>query len=135
METVILVVDDDSGMRRILCTFLSRIADDTVIEAADAESALRLARSTQIPVRLLISDIRLGPGIDGVQLARELEAISPGVKIVLVSGYESQGQGLPSEWRFVAKPFALDELIAVLSELMPASSLRLDRWSSDPPVR
>jgi DNA-binding NtrC family response regulator len=120
----ILVVDDDSSIRRFTCLLLKRVTEAEVLEAESPRESLRIARSSKMPVRLLISDIDLRAEINGVALASEIVAMSPETRVVLISGGDEPQNGLRPEWRFVRKPFGVSELIdAVDSLLVPGDSL------------
>jgi DNA-binding NtrC family response regulator len=120
----ILVVDDDSSIRRFTCLLLKRVTEAEVLEAASPRDSLRIARTSKTPVRLLISDIDLRAEMDGVALASEIVAMSPETRVVLISGDDSPRNGLRPEWRFVRKPFGVAEFIdAVDSLFLPDDSL------------
>lgn len=116
----ILVVDDDSSIRRFTCLLLKRITEAEVFEAASPRESLRIARTSKLPVRLLISDIDLRAEMDGVALAGKIVAMSPQTRVVLISGGDSPRSGLRPEWRFVHKPFAVTEFIGAVDSLFLA---------------
>lgn len=83
-RTRVLVVDDHPMVRRGLRDFLALYDDFEVVgEAADGESALALASTTNPDVVLM--DLRM-PRLDGIAATRELRAGSPGVEIVALTG-------------------------------------------------
>lgn len=96
----VLCVDDEPF---ILMLLADTVADLGLMptEAANGEEALALA-ATQ-PVDLLITDIRLG-GIDGWEVAERVRALHPGVPIIYISGFPTQGKSLPGAL-YLAKPF------------------------------
>jgi CheY-like chemotaxis protein len=59
-------------------------------------------------VDLLLTDITLPGGIDGRELADEIKAVYPGVRVLFVSGYDRNG-GPPDE-AFLAKPYSRGQL-------------------------
>jgi CheY-like chemotaxis protein len=81
---VVLVVDDERVIADTLSIILSR-SGFAVQTAYDASSALELART--IPPHLLLSDVMMGPGMDGTQLAMELVKSYPDCKVILFSGH------------------------------------------------
>lgn len=121
---LVLVVDDDAGMVQLLRTLLWRMGFGRVLSATDPYAALSLARESGCAVDLLISDIDLGTKMDGVQLARELVARSPAAKVVLMSGDHTREHGLPGDWSFLPKPFALADLLALLQKSLGGQRLR-----------
>jgi DNA-binding NtrC family response regulator len=108
----ILVVDDEEEVREILAETLVDFGY-LVLTAAGAEEALSvLARDGS--VAMVITDVRM-PGMSGLELAEEIYARWPEVKVVLISGYFLP-QSVPQ--RFLKKPFHMKELASVVrSEL------------------
>jgi CheY-like chemotaxis protein len=86
MRPLVLVVDDERVLADTLSIILSR-SGFSVLTAYDGESALELAR--KMPPDLLLSDVMMGPGIDGVQLAIAVVECCPGCKVLLFSGHAS----------------------------------------------
>jgi CheY-like chemotaxis protein len=81
---IVLVVDDERVIADTLSIILSR-SGFAVHTAYDAASAIELART--IPPHLLLSDVMMGPGMDGTQLAMELVKSYPDCKVILFSGH------------------------------------------------
>ena len=73
-EPTILVVEDDSSIRRFICTLLRHTITASLVDVADPFAALSAARSMDTPIELLISDIDLSSSMNGVELARQLVA-------------------------------------------------------------
>ncbi|MES1178191.1 MAG: ATP-binding protein [Myxococcales bacterium] len=80
----ILVVEDDSSVRQVTCTIL-RLQGYTVIEANSGAEALRLAEATP-NIRLVLTDVVM-PKLSGRELALQLLAKQPQLKVLYVSGY------------------------------------------------
>jgi two-component system response regulator AlgR len=83
----IMVVDDESPARQRLIRLLSEIPGDYELagEAADGIEALELCRSR--PVDLILLDVQM-PGMDGLDVARELARLAPPPAVILVTAYE-----------------------------------------------
>jgi DNA-binding response OmpR family regulator len=122
-EPVILVVEDDDGVRRFICTLLRHAMTETVVEAGNPDMALSIARKLGRRIELLISDVNLSASINGVELARNLARANPSMKVLLISGADSPVCEIPLTWRFLAKPFSvqslLDCVIALCSSVAP----------------
>lgn len=82
----ILVVDDNSDVRKLLCAQLETLGKGQVVgEAADGEEAVRLA--AQLQPDLVFLDLSM-PAMDGLEaLPHILEAV-PGVKVIVMSGFD-----------------------------------------------
>ncbi len=119
----ILVVDDDAEVLDLLTETL-RSVGYAALSAATVERALILVRETPA-LRLLISDVRMS-GMSGIELADRAQAILPGLKVILMSGWF-----LPPfvGRRFLKKPFRTDELFAAVIEEVGRASESLRRWS------
>lgn len=105
---LVLIADDEPDTCWALEHILARLPA-RCIRASDGMSALRLLRSK--PFSLVLLDAKL-PDIDGLELAREIRRLSPGVRVLLVSAYFDRRdaaiqaalqEGLICE--FLGKPF------------------------------
>ena len=115
----VLLVEDEPSVRAVFARGLER-QGCVVTTAGDAMAALAILRD-EATFDVLVSDVMM-PGIDGVELAFEAARMWPQMGIVLMSGYaelprhrEADARGI----RFLAKPFALAELVAAISTAQP----------------
>ena len=122
-ESTILVVDDEWSIRRFVCGLLNHATTALVIDAADPDAAVSLARRIGRPIGLLISDINLGAAKNGIDLARELCDIHPSMKVLLMSGDECPQGEIPAAWRFLAKPFPVTVFADCVSALCRSAGL------------
>ena len=79
---LILVVDDEPAVRRLLVRWLSAEGHETM-EAGDADAALEVMGKQ--PAAVVFCDVQM-PGHDGLWLMRELRERFPHVAIVLATG-------------------------------------------------
>ncbi len=112
---LVLVVDDDAGVRDVVVTLLE-LSDHDVLAASGGAEALRMLAANPA-IDLVVSDVRM-PGMSGIELAAQVGARHPGVPVVLISGYfQAEKDGV----HFLKKPFSLEELqAAVLTALRTA---------------
>jgi two-component system cell cycle sensor histidine kinase/response regulator CckA len=114
----ILVADDNDALRSLLESILSR-EGYRVVEAADAEDAVRLLREEEIDAALL--DVRLGAD-DGVALGRQLRLERPSLPIALMSGSisvaEVRKRGADLTDVYLAKPFAVEAVTTIVEQLL-----------------
>jgi two-component system response regulator HydG len=82
----ILIVDDDQSMTHTLADILT-LKGHHMVEAASGPQAIEEARAMTFD--LVLSDIRM-PGMDGVELHRELRRIQPGLPMVLMTAYSAE---------------------------------------------
>jgi CheY-like chemotaxis protein len=113
----LLVVDDEDLVRQTLAMLL-RTAGHSVVEAADGPNALAALVAT--PVDAVITDLGM-PGMSGWELARRLKGQSPGLPVILLTGWQEQAPGDEADRRSVdailGKPVRLDELSRVIQEI------------------
>lgn len=114
----IVVVDDDENQAQSLALGLRLEGLDASI-AIGAEAALALLRVS--PARVVVCDLRMR-GKNGLELARELEAIYPGTRVVLTSGFPlSDAQvrrcGCRSIVGFVPKPYDMPSVVTLIRKL------------------
>jgi DNA-binding NtrC family response regulator len=113
----ILVVDDEQGVRVFVREALT-LEGYNVIDTGDPLEARRIAESQ--PVHLLLTDVVM-PIMNGLELAKRVEAVSPTTKVLLMSGYataEVKGAGRP----LVAKPFKTADLLKAIRQLLDSKS-------------
>lgn len=120
-ETVLLV-EDEGGVRRVAKRILERHGY-TVFEAARPDAALALAKTIQRP-DLVMTDVIL-PDMNGRVLARELEVVWPGIKVLYLSGYTDEAivrHGvLEAGVEFLQKPFTPDGLARKVRHVLDAA--------------
>ena len=133
----ILVVEDDDNLRAIVVRSLAE-RGHRVLDAPSATRALELARGLDAVPDLLLTDVILAEG-NGIALARELGVLWPGVPVLFMSGYTGEHlpalEALPSDARFLAKPFTPEVLRAAVRDALAARSQqsRAASWGADGP--
>ena len=117
---VVLVVEDDAGVRAPLEKFLALHGFD-VLSAETAASAL--ARLAEAPVDAAIVDLRLAQGS-----GREVVvSIPPPTPVVIFSAVPAESGGLEHarpNTRLVAKPFSLVMLVEMLQKMLDGAARR-----------
>jgi DNA-binding NtrC family response regulator len=101
----VLVVDDEELYRRALERILRRVGYE-VITARDAKEALALV--AEQPPELVLSDIQM-PGINGLELVRQIKDVAPDLPCIVVTGYGSAEQSVEAlragAFWYLEKPF------------------------------
>jgi two-component system cell cycle sensor histidine kinase/response regulator CckA len=127
-KKTILVVDDEPEIRKLVSAMVSQFGYK-VLTADSGEHALTLYRNQHEPLEMLITDV-VAPGMSGPMLADKLSELQPDLKVLYISGYDNthvvQTYVVEKGHELLAKPFAVDELKAKISELLsrPANAIR-----------
>ncbi len=118
-------MDDEPEIRKLVTAMLAK-AGYRVFSADTGENAVRMFR--QHPdTALLLTDV-VAPGMSGPQLADEIAAINPNIKVLFMSGYDStqvvQRYVVEKGYSLLVKPFTMEGLERKVNEILartPAS--------------
>jgi DNA-binding NtrC family response regulator len=114
---LILILADDWRTRRFICTVLKYKTNAYLIEAVSPHAARSVTRDLRQPIDLLISELEWADGTDGMDLASEIAAGNPSMKVLLMSLRSCPPSDAPPEWRFLSTPFPTGALLHCVSEL------------------
>ena len=107
----IMVVEDDPDNRNLLEELLTLLGHQ-VTSAADAEEGLRLFKPGQFDA--LITDLNL-PGMSGIELAAQLRAAAPSLRVIVASGAGLvNGEPGGEQYTSLPKPYRVDQLQRIL---------------------
>jgi len=84
-RSAVLLVDDEPGLRHVLSTSLVERGHGVRV-AEHAEAALALLRQDE-PVDVLVTDLTMPGGLDGLGLIEAARALRPGLPAILVTGH------------------------------------------------
>lgn len=121
---LVLVVDDERGVRDLVCRTLREEGYRT-LEAAHGGEALELIEAGSETIDLVVTDVVM-PGMDGRELGRRLAQSRPTLPVLYMSAYEVNDifrRGSPrSSAPFLQKPFPQDGLINSVEQLLRSPS-------------
>ena len=127
----ILIVDDDSGQRSLLDSFLRAQGFET-LPVSSGERALEVLRSE--PVSMMISDVRM-PGMTGLETLRRARQEHAVLPVLLVTAYadirEAVGAMRDGALNYLAKPIGLDELLATVRQATGLSKSAPIKFNAD----
>lgn len=107
----VLVIDDDSGLRRTVSLLLED-EGHTAETAADGDAGLQ--KSIEWDPDLILTDVRM-PGMDGLELLDRLREAGSAALVIVMTAYGSQDQAVEAirkgAWDYIDKPFAPDALV------------------------
>lgn len=115
----ILVVDDIEDQREIASEMLEMLGYQVIVATSGEEA---LTRILEHPVDLVVLDMIMTPGMDGLDTYRELIKLRPGLKAVITSGYsetervrEAQRLGAGA---YIRKPYLMESLGRAIREAL-----------------
>jgi len=117
----ILIIDDSREQRELAAATLKELGYATATAATGEEGAALLARE---PCALVLLDMMLGPGIDGLNTYRRIREHAPQQKVVIVSGY-AESERVATALRlgvreYLKKPYAIAELAQMVRRVLDA---------------
>ena len=119
LSVVLLLVEDEALIRIHLDEELRDAGFDLLV-VRDGAQAMTELDGDAARFRGLITDIRLGTGPTGWDIARHARELVPGIPVVYMSGdsaHEWGSRGVP-ESVMVAKPFVAVQIIAAITTLL-----------------
>jgi PAS domain S-box-containing protein len=114
----ILLVEDDVSVGEMVEAMLSDLGHE-VLRAEAAAPALTILEAPG-RIDLMLTDLIMPGGMNGVELAHAAVALRPGLPVVLTSGYtgETLGAAAQAPWPLLAKPYPAEALAAVIEAVM-----------------
>lgn len=126
MAYTVLVVEDEAAVRSTVRRQLETLGHKVLL-ADTAETALPILKGSEHP-DVLLTDVVLGTGINGIDLAEAARSITPGMPVVFMSGFtavpEAQQRIRASGAPLLTKPSTLSQLERALDAVMSGSPRR-----------
>ena len=120
MSVSVLVVEDDPNVRMVLDELLHDQGLD-VWSVGDDLSALQVLSQEADRFSVLLTDINLGTGSDGFDLARRARSLKPGIEVIYISGFPVDPNRFAAEGGvLLTKPLNL----GILAEMVRAAAGR-----------
>ncbi len=117
----ILLVDDEEGVRKLVLAVLKSNGYD-VLEANNGVMALAAYEKNAHKIDMVLTDVVM-PQMTGFELGQELEARTPGLKVLYMSGYRDNAIGVAGDAPrdFLHKPFTPDTLLSKIRDVLDAA--------------
>lgn len=119
-EETILLVEDERIVRELAIKILKRLKYN-ILPASNGTEALGIARNYSGVINLLITDVVM-PGMNGRQLAEQLQLIRPQIKVLFTSGYTENAIAhhgvIDSNLNFIGKPYSSRDLARKIRQVL-----------------
>lgn len=119
MNEVILIVDDEQRVRKLIKDFLTK-ENYQVLEAVDGEDALKIFENNSSKINLILLDVMM-PKLDGWSVLRQIRQTSNVPVIMLTARGEEQDQLFGFELgvdEYISKPFSPKLLVARIKAIL-----------------
>lgn len=121
----ILVVEDEFLIGAMLSDRLQECGF-RVLEASSADEAVAIVENIDVPIDLVLTDIRMPGSMDGLGLAKWLKANRPMMPVILASGHARKtdvAKELCANQTFFEKPYDLEAVVAHIRTTTSASTV------------
>lgn len=125
LSVLLLLVEDDPTIIEVLETGLTDGGYE-VVKVRNGTDAIKEIEAGAARFRAIVTDVKLGPGPDGWEVAARARELAPHMPIVYMSGDSTQdwaSKGVPGSV-ILAKPFAPAQLVTAVSALVTDADLR-----------
>jgi CheY-like chemotaxis protein len=133
-EETILVVEDEGGVRALVMRLLQDLGY-RVLQAQSGPHAVEVWREHSDEVDLLITDIVMPDGMNGVDLAERLRDNRPSLKVIYTSGYMAdlnrEDLSRHQTDAYIAKPFSLGDLARLVRRTLDGGERAVAPLSRD----
>ncbi len=117
MGTRVMIADDAAFMRMLLKGILEKGGYEVVAEAKDGVEAIE--KFKELKPQIVTMDITM-PDMDGIHAVKEIMAMDPEAKIIMVSAMGQQAMVVDAMKAgvkdFIVKPFQAEQILATLKK-------------------
>ena len=115
MSKTALLADDEPWIVELLSEVLKPMGYDSVLFHSSASSLMALQEAKK-PFDLVITDVNMGDGADGVLVALESKKIFPNTPVIVMSGFDLNKafSALENRVAYLQKPFEVSTLMALV---------------------
>ena len=124
-NVTILVVDDESRMRKLIKDFL-KVKGHEILEAADGEEALKIFEEKGSNISLILLDVMM-PKLDGWSVLRQIRQVSNVPIVMLTARGEEQDELFGFELgvdEYISKPFSPKILVARVESILKRTQIK-----------
>ncbi len=118
--SIVLLVEDEILIRMFIAELLAEAGFD-VIEAPDAETALKRLEIGADDVQAVFTDVDMPPGMNGLELARQVQERWPEIGVVVTSAHHRPALGeIAGCNAFIPKPYEPERVVEALQQALAA---------------
>jgi CheY-like chemotaxis protein len=121
----ILLVEDDETVRELTLTVLQNYGY-TVLTAGSGQEGLEIWKRHRDRIELLLTDVVMPDAMTGLELARLLRTVNPGLKVICMSGYNEEVMGRQSsasgDMEFLPKPSSPQTIARLVRQTLDSKS-------------
>ena len=114
MEGTVLLVEDNAEVAGVTLALLEQLGYRMLFADNAAAALARLKGKDKID--LVLSDIVMPGGMNGIELAGEIRRQFPHIPLLLTSGYSESARAAETRYAILRKPFELSDLVRALGE-------------------
>jgi len=111
----VLVVESET-LIRMSAIHMMEDAGFAAVDACNADEAITILERRS-DIRAVFTDIHMSGSMNGLGLAHEVRARWPAIHLIVASGRDASNEEMPANGRFIRKPYAAEQVTAVLREL------------------
>jgi DNA-binding NtrC family response regulator len=117
MERATVLVVESETLIRMSAIHMMEDAGFAAVDACNADEAITILERRS-DIRAVFTDIQMSGSMNGLGLAHEVRARWPAIHLIVVSGQDAPREAdMPANGRFIRKPYAAEDVTAVLREL------------------
>lgn len=125
-KSIILVVDDQPGIRRLLMEVLTEEGYN-VHTAANGYEGMQKAK--ELNPDLILMDMKM-PGMDGIETLRELKQLDQAERVIMMTAYGELGLVNIAKdlgaYAYITKPFDIIELCTMIGQVISANGVECE---------
>ena len=89
LHPVLLIIDDDPLITELFQKYMTRYGFDVLTANCGAKGLARVQSEGEEPISLVLTDMSM-PDMDGLEVARSLYALRPGLPVLIATGHDTE---------------------------------------------